>query len=109
VALPEATKDSDLALDSRSLGSDPLIEDAMRSANFMPNPDTGQPGSWINTYGIPVDLMVPTPSLAPAAAEVPASLPTTAGRPVARSVSKPLSSTMRRSRSALSRRQIPGA
>jgi hypothetical protein len=58
VALAEATKDSDLALDARSLGSDPLIEEAMRQADFMPNPN-GQPGSWINERGIPVDLMVP--------------------------------------------------
>ncbi len=59
VALAEATKDSDLALDSRSLGSDPLIEAAMTGANFILNPDPGQPGSWINPQGIPVDLMVP--------------------------------------------------
>ena len=59
VALAEATKDSDLALDSRSLGSEPLIEAAMTRANFTLNPDPGQPGSWINPQGIPVDLMVP--------------------------------------------------
>lgn len=59
VALAEATKDSDLVLDSRSLGSDPLIEAAMTRANFILNPDPGQPGSWINPQGIPVDLMVP--------------------------------------------------
>ena len=59
VALAEATKDSDLALDSRSLGPDPLIEAAMTRANFILNPDPGQPGSWINPQGIPVDLMVP--------------------------------------------------
>ncbi len=48
VALAEATKDSDLAIDSRSLGSDPLIEAAMTRANFILNPNPGQPGSWIN-------------------------------------------------------------
>jgi len=58
VALAEATKDSDLALDARFLGSDPLIEEAMRQADFMPNPN-GQPGSWMNVRGVPVDLMVP--------------------------------------------------
>lgn len=58
VALAEATKDSDLALDARSLGSDPLIEEAMRQAGFVPNPN-GQPGLWINVRGVPVDLMVP--------------------------------------------------
>jgi hypothetical protein len=59
VALAEATKDSDLAIDSRSLGADPLIEAAMTRANFILNPNPGQPGSWINVQGIPVDLMVP--------------------------------------------------
>jgi len=59
VAFAEATNDSDLAIDSRSLGSDPLIEAAMTRANFILNPNTGQPGSWINVRGIPVDLMVP--------------------------------------------------
>ena len=59
VALAEATKDSDLVIDSRSLGADPLIEAAMTRANFILNPDPGQPGSWINVQGIPVDLMVP--------------------------------------------------
>jgi len=54
VALAEATKDSDLALDSRSLGSDPLIEAAMTRANFILNPDPGQPGSWLSAQGIPV-------------------------------------------------------
>ena len=59
VALAEATKDSDLALDPRALGVDPLIENTMRDADFLPNLESGQPGSWINTNGIPVDLMVP--------------------------------------------------
>jgi len=59
VALAEATKDSDLALDSRSLGPDPLIEAAMTRANFILYPTSRQPGSWINVHGIPVDLMVP--------------------------------------------------
>ena len=56
VAVAEYTKDSDLALDARSLGADPLIEDAMRRANFEPG---GEPGSWIDARGVPVDLMVP--------------------------------------------------
>lgn len=58
-ALAEATKDSDLALDPRSLGIDPLIEQAMRTAHFLPDLESGQPGSWVNVEGIPVDLMVP--------------------------------------------------
>jgi hypothetical protein len=59
VALAEATKDSDLAIDPQTLGDDPLVEDAMKAAGFIPNPDSGQPGAWINPAGIPVDLMVP--------------------------------------------------
>ena len=59
VALAEATKDSDLAIDTRSLADDPLIEEAMRLADFMPNPTSRQPGAWVNAQGVPVDLMVP--------------------------------------------------
>lgn len=58
VALAEATKDSDVALDPRVLAQDPLIESAMRSAGFLPATN-GQPGAWVSTDGIPVDLMVP--------------------------------------------------
>lgn len=59
VPLPEMTKDSDLALDPRSLRSEPLIEEAMRRAGFAPRVDKPQPGTWLNREGIPVDLMVP--------------------------------------------------
>lgn len=59
VALAEATKDSDLALDSRHLGEEPLIEEAMGRSGFMPDPISRQPGAWINARGTPVDLMVP--------------------------------------------------
>jgi hypothetical protein len=59
VALAEATKDSDLALDPRSLGRKPLVEDAMHAAGFELDPRSGQPGTWINAEGVPVDLMVP--------------------------------------------------
>jgi len=59
VALAEATKDTDLAIDPRVLHEDPLIEEAMRRAGFVPDPIGGQPGSWISPDGIPVDLMVP--------------------------------------------------
>lgn len=38
VALAEATKDSDLALDPRSLGDRPLLEDLMRAAGFELDP-----------------------------------------------------------------------
>jgi hypothetical protein len=58
VALAEATKDSDLAVDARTLDEDPLVEAAMINARFTHHP-SGQPGSWLSPRGIPVDLMVP--------------------------------------------------
>jgi hypothetical protein len=58
-ALAEATKDSDLAIDARSLGEDPRLEEAMTSAGFVLNPASNQPGAWLSPRGIPVDLMVP--------------------------------------------------
>lgn len=59
VAVAEATKDSDLGVDLRTLGDDPLIEEAMTRAGFTHDPLAGQPGSWLSPSGIPVDLMVP--------------------------------------------------
>jgi len=58
-ALAEATKDSDLAIDPRTLGEDPLLEEAMTNAGFILNPVNKQPGAWMSPSGIPVDLMVP--------------------------------------------------
>lgn len=58
IALAEATKDSDVALDPRVLGADPRIEAAMAEAGFLPG-ESGQPGAWVSADGIPVDLMVP--------------------------------------------------
>ncbi|MGV8856937.1 hypothetical protein [Rhodoglobus sp.] len=58
VALAEATKDSDVAVDPRLLADDPRLEAAMRAAGFLPSVN-GQPGAWISPDGIPVDLMVP--------------------------------------------------
>lgn len=58
VAIAEATKDSDLAVDPRGLPEQPLLEDAMKRAGFYPNAN-GQPGAWLTPAGIPVDLMVP--------------------------------------------------
>lgn len=55
-ALPATTKDSDLAIDRRRLSDDPLIEDAMSRAGFELGTD---PGSWLGSMGVPVDLMVP--------------------------------------------------
>jgi hypothetical protein len=56
VALPEATKDSDLAIDRRHLGDEPLLEEAMARAGFELGKD---PGSWRGAMGVPVDLMIP--------------------------------------------------
>jgi hypothetical protein len=58
-ALAEATKDSDLAIDTRRPGENPLLEEAMTSAGFILNPVSQQPGAWMSPNGIPVDLMVP--------------------------------------------------
>lgn len=59
VAIAEATKDADLALDPCGLGNDPLVEAAMTQAGFYPDLEKGQPGAWLSPDGIPVDLMVP--------------------------------------------------
>jgi len=59
VAVAEATKDSDLAVDARVLRDHPLIDSAMERAGFILNPTTNQPGAWMSANGIPVDLMVP--------------------------------------------------
>lgn len=59
VALAEATKDSDLAVDPRALGDHPLLDDAMGAAGFHRDILHPQPGSWLSSKGIPVDLMVP--------------------------------------------------
>ncbi|MGH3850040.1 MAG: hypothetical protein ACRDRT_10100, partial [Pseudonocardiaceae bacterium] len=56
VALPEATKDSDLAVDRRELADDPLLEEAMERAGFR---RIGEPGAWLGAMGVPVDLMMP--------------------------------------------------
>jgi hypothetical protein len=59
VALGEATKDSDLAVDPRALSDSPLLDEAMQQAGFHRNLTEPQPGSWLSPRGIPVDLMVP--------------------------------------------------
>lgn len=59
VAIAEATKDSDVALDTRVLGDDPRIDAAMKQADFYLDPEKKQPGAWVSADGIPVDLMVP--------------------------------------------------
>lgn len=47
------------AIDARTLGDDPRLEDAMTSAGFLLDPASNQPGAWVSPRGIPVDLMVP--------------------------------------------------
>lgn len=59
VALAEATKDSDIAVDPRVLRRDPLVDKAMRDAGFRTDPESGQPGAWVTADDVPVDLMVP--------------------------------------------------
>src|SRR3954452_16771566 len=59
VAVAEATKDSDLGIDLRTLGETPLIEEAMSRAGFHHDPLARPPGSWLSPGGVPVDLMVP--------------------------------------------------
>jgi hypothetical protein len=56
VAVPEATKDNDLAIDRRRLSDEPRLEEAMSRAGFELRND---PGSWLGSMGIPVDLMIP--------------------------------------------------
>lgn len=46
-------------MDPDLLGSDPLVEEAMRTAGFTPDPRSSAVGSWISPRGVPVDLMVP--------------------------------------------------
>ena len=57
VALAESTDDSDVAIDPRHLADAPRLESLMKNAGFVPSAK-GQPGSWVNADGIPVDLMV---------------------------------------------------
>lgn len=56
VALPAATKDSDIAIDRRRLHPEPRLEEAMTGAGFLPGTD---PGAWLSPDGVPVDLMIP--------------------------------------------------
>src|SRR5690606_6238894 len=58
-ALAPLTKDSDLALDPRSLPASPRLEQAMAEAGFALAPDSEQPGLWFRKDGSEVDLMVP--------------------------------------------------
>jgi len=59
VAMSEETKDADIGIDRTKLREDPRIEAALEDAGFHRDLKSPQPGTWINTDGIPVDLMVP--------------------------------------------------
>lgn len=59
IALAEFTTDGDVALDPDLLTHEPLVEEAMRGAGFVPDPRPSALGSWISPGGVPVDLMVP--------------------------------------------------
>ncbi len=59
VALAEFTTDADLAVDPSLLGADPLIEQAMTAAGFVPDPDSSALGTWRSRDWVPVDLLVP--------------------------------------------------
>ena len=59
VAVAEATKDGDIAIDPRVLGDEPLIEELMGHAGFYPDPNKNQPGAWLSNADVPVDLVVP--------------------------------------------------
>lgn len=59
IALAEFTTDGDVAVDPDVLSSDPLVEEAMSAAGFVPDPRPSAIGSWISPRGVPVDLMVP--------------------------------------------------
>jgi hypothetical protein len=66
VALAEATKDTDIALDVRVLADKPLVEQAMTAAAFKAD---GDPGRWLSPDGIPVDLMVAEALAGPSASQ----------------------------------------
>jgi hypothetical protein len=73
VAVAEATKDSDLGIDTRTLGDSPLIEDALRRGGFELDPIAKQPGAWMSPKGIPLDLLVAAAAVSGnRAAQVPA-------------------------------------
>lgn len=50
VALAEATKDSDIMLNTEVLADHPLLEDALTGAGFQPDPHKRQPGSDPNRH-----------------------------------------------------------
>jgi hypothetical protein len=74
LAVAAYTTDSDLALDPKALGPDPLLEAAMTGAGFVLDVSRGhvEPGIWVRPVTIdgvevlvPVDLIVPTAAASP--------------------------------------------
>jgi hypothetical protein len=59
VALATRTKDGDLVINPEILSPDPLLEQAMSKAGFTLNLSRRQPGEWLSSDGVPVDLLVP--------------------------------------------------
>jgi len=58
IAIAEYTSDSDLVLDVSTLADDPEISFLMKAAGFY-QAIGASPGAWLNSKGIPVDLMTP--------------------------------------------------
>lgn len=58
-AIATETKDADLAVNPELLAATPLIEEAMRTAGFDLDARHPQPGTWISSDGMPVDLLIP--------------------------------------------------
>ena len=59
IALAEFTTDGDLVIDSRTLVDDLLEEDAMEAGGFNHDPLNSNPGVWLSSDGVQIDLMVP--------------------------------------------------
>lgn len=58
--LAPATTDSDIIFDTRSLADFPEIGGLLRRAGFLKNPHSdNQPGHWISSEGVPLDLFQP--------------------------------------------------
>lgn len=55
ISVPPTTSDADLALNTAGLAEEPLIEDLLIAAGFIPG---SNPGNWIGTGDVAVDLMV---------------------------------------------------
>jgi hypothetical protein len=68
VAIAAVTKDADIGIDARHLRDDPRLEEALQRAGFHRDLEHPQPGGWISTDGIPVDVMIPAAMAGPGAA-----------------------------------------